>query len=520
MNFFDRFLSFISPSVGARRARARALELALRKYEGASQGRRTKNWRASSSSANAEIEGSLRVLRDRSRQLVRDNATAARAMQVITSNVVGWGIFTQIKVAPKQTNANGQNSSADKAAKEISRVWKAWSESTACDFDGRHDLCGLQRLIMRTVPEGGEVLVRLRRVGKRTVVQPDGRTIQLPPIALQILEGDFLPLDVSYSQTGAVLGNKIVQGIELDSEGKRVAYHLYEEHPGNNIPLTDSIMGQTKTVRVPANEVLHIFRTDRAGQLRGAPWLAPVMITLRDFDEFEDAQLVRQKIAAMFAVFIKDLDGADVLPTSEDEVEIGEKVEPGIVEFLPPGKDISFASPPGVEGYRDYTSGQLHRIATGLGITYESVTGDLSQVNFSSARMGFLEMNRNIEEWREGIMIQQFLSPVFQWFKEVAPLVGLEVSRALAFFTAPKREMVNPKEEIDALKSAVRAGFQTLSGAIQELGYDPEEHFAQLKSDNDLLDKLGLVLDTDPRADADRIPPQAQPANPAPAPAQ
>lgn len=510
MNTWDKFISFFSARQELSRAQYRAAAQFVRKYEGASEGRRTKNWKAKSSSANTEISGSLAMLRNRSRQLVRDNPYANRGMQVVASNVVGWGIYSQVKVDAGQANSSGQNKLSEKRTFEMDKVWKAWTDTPAIDFEGRSDFCSLQRLVMRTIVESGEVLIRKRRVGRSKVMTAYGE-VEVPPVQLQVLEGDYLNLN-SILVEGAVPGNTVIQGIEFDSNGKRVAYHLFEDHPGNAFAgIGFSMQSKYKTVRVPASDVLHIYRLDRPGQIRGVPWLAPVMLRMKDFDEYEDAQLVRQKIAACFSVFIKDLDGVDA---TGGATSLAEKVEPGIIEILAPGKDISFANPPGVEGYGEYASHILHAIASGLGITYESLTGDFSQVNYSSGRMGFLEMSRNIEEWRHQIIIPQFLNPTFNWFLQGMDLLGYDTTRTRTVWTPPKREMVDPQKETEALKNQVRSGLISQMEAIRLGGEDPIKVFDEIAESNSLLDSKNIILDTDPRNDAKRIisPPPTTPA--------
>lgn len=501
LNGWDKVVSFFSAKEEFKRQRFRTASNLIRKYEGASKGRRTSGWTAGSTSANSEISASLVTLRNRARQLIRDNPYAARGVQVIESNVVGKGIFTQIKVDTAQKN-KVQTESSKKREKKISATWNAWANTYAIDYDGRNDITGLQRLVMRSVVESGEVLVRRRRTRRRIVQARDGSFIELPSIQLQILESDFL--DSNGIGASPLNGNTVIQGIEFDKQGNRVAYHLFEEHPGDtNNGIGISFTNKFKTVRVPAEEILHVFKMERPGQIRGVPWLSNVLLKLRDFDEYEDAQLVRQKIAAMFAVFVRDIDGIDATMQPE-EGELGEKVEPGIIEILPPGKDISFAKPPEVQNYKEYINTVLRSIAAGLGITFESLTGDLSEVNFSSARMGFLEMNRNIEMWRSNIIIPQFLSPVFQWFLESIEITGEDVSRVRSVWTPPKREMIDPSKEIKAQKEAVRSGFMSLSEVLKTSGFDPEQHYEELKRDQEKLDELGLVLDSDPRQDSNR----------------
>ena len=299
LNWLDRTIGFFSPSSLLKRKRARLYNTFLaRKYEGADAGRRTKGWNTNNQSANAEISVAMIRLRDRSRDLVRNNPYAARGMQVISNNVVGPGILTQIKVDTRAAQSNRE--------KKLNNIWQSWAGTTACDFDGVHTFAGLQNLAMRAVAESGEVFFRIRRIERQIVTGNDGKEIELPPIQLQMLEADF----ISTTKRSGILpnGNQIIQGIEIDKAGKVVAYHMFLSHPGSN----DIVFGSRfQTVRIEAQNILHLKRIDRPGQLRGVPWIAPVMLRLRDFDIYEDAQLKRQQCAAMFTAFIHDLEGVD-----------------------------------------------------------------------------------------------------------------------------------------------------------------------------------------------------------------
>jgi len=487
LNWFDRTVGFFSPRSLLKRKKAKIYnEYLSRKYEGADRGRRTAGWITTGGTANAEIAGSKITVRNRSRDLVRNNPYAARGIQVIANNVIGRGIMTQIKL--------DMRSEISTKEKRINNIWKAWANTTACDFEGIHNLAGMQRLLMRGVVESGDVLVRIRRVNRRFFTTDNGTRLELPPIQLQILEGDF----IATNQINRVLdnGNVIIEGVEVDPGGKVVAYHLFKNHPGN---ININIQNTFDTIRIDASEILFLYRVDRPGQLTGMPWLSPDIIRLRDFDLYEDAQLKRQQCAAMFTAFVHDLEGIDDDEETKEQTELGEKMEPGLIEILPPGKTIELSDPPGADNYKEYTSVVLRSIAAGLGITYESLTGDLSDVNFSAGRMGWIEMQRNIDTWRANIMINQFLRPVFNWFKNSLELIGEAAPNARPMFTAPKREMIDPAKEVAANKIAVRNGFKTLSEVVRESGADPDVHFTEYASDNEMLDKKKLILDSDAR---------------------
>jgi len=489
-NWIDNFIGVFSPRAKVSRLRYKFAASELQRfYDGASKSRRTEGWKSRATSANAEIALTLPILRDRCRELVRNNPYAARGVQAIANNVIGPGILTQFKHNTQRTQ------------KQLNDMWHAWAKTKACDYDGRNTLAGLQRIATRSMTEGGECFIRLRRVPRQSSIGPDGNEIEVPPIQLQLLESDFLAAN-RFSSSFLTSGNRIIQGIEFTPDGKRDAYHLFKEHPGsfNIIPISTSL-----AVRIPADEVAHIYRQDRAGQIRGVPWLTPSMLRIRDFDDYEDAQLIKQKVAACFSAFIHDLEGADNPLPEKTKIELGEKLEPGIMEILPPGKTISFSNPPSVEGFMDYTTVTLHGISTGLGVPYAVLTGDLTRANFSSSRMGFVEFGRNIDTWRSDIILPDMLWPVTNWFMAGARLLGVRTEGTTRKFTPPKREMVDPTKEVPATIKSIRAGLTTLSEEIRKGGSDPDTHFEELQKDYQAIDKAGLILDSDARADVQRL---------------
>ncbi|MGD9663804.1 MAG: phage portal protein [Novosphingobium sp.] len=491
MNALDRIFEAVAPQYAAKRISARrriesnkvAIGL-VRAYEGAAKGRRTEGWRTIGSSANTETRRALPILRDRSRDLVRNNPYAARAVNVIAANLVGYGIKTTIRTRNK------------KASKPLQSAWVDWAESTQCDAAGQHDLYGLQELAARTIIESGEVL--MRRIWRKP---GDGLAV---PLQLQVLEPDY----IDTGKDGEMYnGNEILQGIEYDKQGRRAAYWLFDTHPGDAY---SSARTSYTSKRIPAADILHVYRMDRAGQVRGVPWFAPVILRMRDLDEYEDAQIVRQKIAACFAAFVHDMEvGED--PTGNDAADLTERLEPGAIQRLPAGTNVTLANPPTVQGYGEYMSVTLHAIAAGLGLPYESLTGDYSQVNFTSGRMGRSEFHALLDVWQWKMLVPQMCGGVFGWFLEAAVLAGLPAQGATARYVPPRRVLVDPTREIPAQIKAIRGGLQTLFGGIREMGYEPAEFLAEVAEGNALMDSLGLVLDSDARKVSQQGMTQARP---------
>ena len=468
-NWFDRALGAVAPRLQLRRTRARiATDLVLRHYEGAASGRRTQNWNRSGADGRSAMAPAAARVRALARDLVRNNPYAEAAVATIVDHAVGWGL-TAKPVKPNQ-GALG--------------AWKAWTESTACDADGRHDFAGLQKLVMRTVVESGEALIR-----RRVRLPADGLPI---PMQLQVLEPDYL----DSSKTAIVLpnGGSIEDGIEYDAIGRRAAYWLYRHHPGN------AMLPGLASQRVPADSVLHVYKPTRPGAHRGASWFAPVLLRFKDLDEFEDATLMKQKIAACLSVITSDVDGTGAsLGTADDTNNPGiDSLEPGAILNVPAGRSVDVVQPPSVSEYDAFSRANLRAIASGLHVTYEDMTGDFSNVNFSSARMARLKHWARVEDWRWRMLVPQFCDPVWGWAMEVAIAMGVPAPGP-ARWSAPPMPMIEPDKEGLAYQRNIRTGIQSWSESVRERGYDPDELIAEIKSDYDKLDAAGIVLDCDPR---------------------
>lgn len=474
----DRAILAISPAWGLNRIRARFIaELVARHYEGASVGRRTDGWTRNVGDANAVARPALATLRGHARDLVRNNSWARRGLKTISNNTVGWGI------RPKAIGAG---------ADRISEVWKTWAETTACDADGRLNFYGLQALAMRSVAEAGEVLIR-----RRWRRAEDGLPV---PLQLQVLEPDFIDInkDGIVNQDN---GNPVIQGVEFDKLGRRVAYWLYGQHPGSNrIAIVRG--GAFVSNRVSADDIIHVYDVERAGQVRGITWFSPAIVKLKDFDEYEDATLMRQKIAACFAAFVTDVDGtANPLGAPDDQTPkdpLVEMLEPGLVSYLKPGQEVAFGTPP-IAGDDGFSTRTLRYVAAGLGVTYEDLTGDYSQVNFSSARMARLAHWANVHGWRWNMLIPQLCDPAWAWLMEAAIVAGLIEQPLEAKWTPPPMPMIEPDKEGLAIARLVRTGAMTHDEMVREQGDDPEEHWQEYSAGLKRLDALGIVLDSDVR---------------------
>jgi lambda family phage portal protein len=388
----------------------------------------------------------------------------------------------------------------------VQALWRDWCEDA--DAAGLTDFYGLQALACRAMLEGGECLVRLR------YRRPEDRLSV--GLQLQLLEPEHLPSTLHRELPN---GNVIRAGIEFNAIGQRVAYHLTKSHPGDGMLAPMSSHGGLDTARVPAGEVLHLFRPLRPGQIRGEPWLARALVKLHELDQYDDAELVRKKTAAMFAGFITRSAPEDPL-LGEGEADAQgvsmASLEPGTMQFLEPGEDVTFSQPADVgSSYAEFMRQQFRAVAAAMGITYEMLTGDLTQVNYSSIRAGLLEFRRRCEAIQHGVIVHQLCRPLWRAWMTQAVLEGAltlpgyargGVARRRVYLAvkwiAQGWQWVDPKKEFDAMIAAIRGGLLSRSEAISSFGYDAEDIDREIAADNARADALGLVFDSDPRHDS------------------
>ena len=495
MNLIDRTIEAMAPRYALRRMQARAA-LTLTQdymerhaerfaYDGSSAGRRAHGWYAPSSDANVELMGSLVWLRNRSRDLVRNNPYAVKATEELVGNGVGTGIVPQAKTG---------NTGIDKI---IDAEWPFFVE--ACDTPQRLDFYGMQALVMRTMAESGESIVRFRP----RLAQDNLRV----PLQLQLLEADFL----DHARTMGTVNGSVMQGVQFDLLGRRVAYWIFTYHPGGMLVLNPR--GGILSQPVPADQILHTYRVLRPGQIRGVPWLTPVMLALRDLDDYADAERVRKKIEACVVAMITQPEGIEGSwlgfkgndPLTTHPVE---SFQPGMTAYLKPGEDVKFNNPQALGGYREYKTTELEEIAAGLGLPYELMTGDLSKVNYSSWRGGQLGFRNTIENYRWLTLIPMFCMPVRRRVIDTLVMLGKIPARVVddpainlyaTQWTAPRFESVDPVKDAEAALKDIRMGRITWFEAVLANGYDPNAQLAQIALFNKLVDKFEIILDCDPR---------------------
>jgi len=442
-----------------------------RAFEAGKQSRRTEGW-DSLSLVNGGPNSDIRLVLDRMvrrhQDMIDSDPWASKAINVIQNNWVGDGIV-----------GNPIGGSA-----RFKDGYREWAESTLCDFYGNQNFYGIQSLVARTTAARGSCLVRFR-------LNEDLLRYGLVPLQLQTLEPDYL----DFSKDN---GLNIRFGKEYDQAGRLQAYWIRRAHPGERDWTGNTIISD----RISAEEICHVYEVRRPGQAIGVPFGVSALLKLRDVSDRDAAQLMKDKLAACFMAFVTDpsievAQGQQLDPSTGLAFPLLDKLQPGAIEILGDGRSVTFANPPSSGDFSTTQKYHLLSIATAYEITYESLTGDYSQVNFSSARMGRMEMRQSVSRWRWSILIPQLLKRVEQRYKQTSMMTGVQRTSRSFEWTPPVAWLVDPAREIPAYVDAIRAGMMSLSEVQRMLGYVPSAVLKELGEDMKAARDAGLKLDVD-----------------------
>lgn len=430
-------------------------------FEAAGQGRRLRGFNPSRLHVNAAIAKAGPTLLARARWLAENDGYAGNAVDAWAGAAAGDGI----KPRPRIRVAATKRAMLD--------LWWQWTEEA--DADGMTDFYGLQEKVAREVFLAGECFVR-----KRYRREGDMLTV---PFQLQVYASEML--DVAYDAPLSG-GGYIRAGIEFDSIGRRVAYHFWRHHPLDVRVAAD--VSARERVRVPARDVIHVLDARQAGQIRGVPRVARILIKLFMLEAYDDAELERKKTAALFTAFLVGR-GENPLTTDDDEQDVDggdiAPMTPGGIVDLGDDKDIRFATPAEVGGsYEAFQFRTLMKIAAGLGIPYAILTGDVTRGNFSNVRTAIIDFRRRVTQWQHNTLVFQFCREVWREFVERAVLADfLDLPRYAVNpspywaceWLPPRFGWVDPLKDMQAEALAVKEGFKSRSQVIAESGYDREE---------------------------------------------
>ena len=323
--------------------------------------------------SHKERQRDLVYLRAHSRDLSKNNVYMRRYLDMCSTNMVGPdGINFESEVIG---NANKPKKDWNDA---IENAWANWGR--ACTADGRLSWLELQFQVAEMVAQDGEVLLRKVRGFDNA-----------SRFALEVIDADRL--DWTYT-TRLANGDRIIMGVETNQWGKPLAYHLWTAHP------FDYEAGPVRQ-RVPADQIIHLYAEDRTRSTRGIPWATPVMVQLNMLGRLWTSELAAANHEADRLGIIKTASGAPLDDIDADPVAVANEIQSEHAQFLgiDPGLDIVF---PTIQhpnsAMPQFTAFLLKGISAGLGVAYHSLAGDVSDANYSSARVALLDER---DQWRK-----------------------------------------------------------------------------------------------------------------------
>ncbi len=470
VNRLDRLVGWYDPVRGAKRAQAR-LAIAHLGYDAGKRDRGTDGWVTVSADADGTLGGVASLVRDRARDLARNNPYATAAVDVKVTETIGKGIIAEL---PKG---------------KLADRWQLFTET--CDFDDHHDFAGIQSLTERCRMESGECLVVFTPV-ERTAHE---LSLGMLPLQLRVLEPDYLDGSRDGQESD---GGSTRFGIRYNASHKVEGYWLFPEHPGQTSVAIIHAAGLHSEFH-DAADVIHIFRKLRPGQTRGVSEFVSAMLRMRNLDDYDDAEIMRKKIEACLAVFVTSPNGSNVGIGTPDKDNTGriDQVYPAMIEYLKHGEEVTTAEPKASGGYADFQRFQLRAIATGIGIPYELISGDLSQINYASYRAGLIRFQRRLAQDQNQIHVPNLCRRVFSRFLvEANGVNGRPMPNASkpVTWTPPRFELMDPIKETQADIAAVQAGFETWDEIVRRRGWNAAEQIEQIEVWQKMLKDKEIIL--------------------------
>lgn len=457
-------------------------------FDGARLSRLYDDWTTTLLSPDAEIQYSLRLLRARSRSLARNSSFITGFLLELENNVIGEeGIQLQARIK----DAAGRE--RQEINQPIERAWKEWSHPEHASVDTIDSWIDLQRLIIRTMATDGEVFVRPWKGW-------DNRFA----FAVQLIDADLL--DETYDVPPDENGVEVRMGVEKDRFGKPLAYWFWDRHPASR-------WGRGERVRVPADEIIHLFIRYRANQSRGYPWFAPVLTDTKMLSGLLEAELVASRASSAQMGFIVNKASEAIeayaakLARAKKQGELKPRkyeAAPGVIAELLPGQEFQEFSPNHPpSAFESFTKVVLRSVARGVGSSYATLTGDLSDANYGSLRAGLLP-ERDHYRALQGFLARRCHRPVYRPWVGMALLSGAidlppgETRVPSAYYRVAWQgrgwQWIDPIKDLQAAEREIKLGLNSRRRLAGERGRDYHDLVLELAEEERLAREHGVHI--------------------------
>lgn len=526
-NLIDRIVEYVDPVAGLKRRTARAVGSSMRRLAvtntgysagGASAAKTsTKGWAASSGDTRTDIELNLLTLRQRSRELFMTAGIARAALNRLESNVIGSGL--KLRALPDPDALGISREQATAWARNVEREWALWAESRDCDAFGLDTFVELQQVAFLSWLQSGDVFALLP-------IRPLPWMVN--DLRIQLVEADRVSTPEKMSTD-----LKYHDGVEVDSNGRVVAYHFCNSHPIS----TGTDKNGREWKRIPARgdesgrvNVLHLRAAERPEQYRGVPLLAPVIEDLKQISRYKEAEIMAAVISAMYTVFIKSTtpqnalgevfvdeeavsadeesgtEARDSRQDTSNEIALGN----GAVLALDRDEDISIANPgrPNA-GFGPFVDSVATEIGAALNLPSEFLLLKFTS-SYSASRAALLEAWKAIKKWRSW-MVADFCQPIYLEWLILSILKGrisapgffdnplTEAAWSRAEWHGPAAGQIDPTKEVQAAVTRVEQGFSTRTKEAAEMnGTDYESNILGIADENAIAESHGVSIGSEP----------------------
>jgi len=432
-------------------------ELERAYYEGAKTSRLNRDFNLTNNHFE-ELAGSDRAqLKARARWLSANNPIVKSIDKSIIKNVVGTGIRLQSNI--KESEFKG----AKKLNIEIEKLWEEFIKKENFDLAGLSGLYDFEKLSLKHKLTDGEILVN-------KVYTKD----KLFPLKFQFIESDM------FDDTKTANNKNVVfSGVEVNSVGRPVSYWLK--------PSAASYSSSA----FKAQNIIHFYERERATQYRGITDNAQVINNLKDFSAYNDSEIVKNRILASFGLFIKTGNTAGSIfadktagkaQGSSDPIK---EITAGMIKYLKPHEEVQTVQSNQLgNSYNDFVTTTVRLIAAGRDISYELAFRDYTKVNFSSARASLIQDNKRFDD-EQSSMTRNLLTPMYEAFVDSMVTAGrLSVPAdywtqkekyVKAMWIMPRREWVNPIQDIKAIEKEIELGMTTKTKSAASKGQNFED---------------------------------------------
>ena len=502
MNLIDRAINAISPEKALKREVARKKLSLVNSGYGNYGANATKKavigWTHGGGSHREDIEEHISTLRQRSRDLYCGGSTLATgAVKRLRTNAVGTGLHLKSTINEGILGITSEE--ARKLEETIEREFAHWANSTNCDIERIDNFYQLQQLALLNALLSGDSFALM------TTTKQTGSIYDL---RIELVEADRVS-----TPDNETINPLFCEGVEKNANGEVVAYHISKFHP-----LSFQDREPREWVRVKAfgektgrRNVIHVMNRERIGQVRGVPFLSPVIETIKQLGRYTEAEVLAAVINGLFTVFIEKESASDDVPfgeavpedmqvDSEDEGSI--ELAPGAVIDLGEGEKANMVNPGRPNpNFDPFVMAVIKQIGAALEIPYELLIMAFSN-NYSASRAAILEFFKVIKMYRAWF-VTDFCQPIYEeWFCEAVAKGRINApgffndpiikdAYCSAEWNGPSAGQLDPKKEVEAAELRVQGGFSTRERETTELtGTDFYKNIKQRKREEELLKEV------------------------------